>query len=381
MPSALMYDAIVVGGGIVGASVAYHLTHEDVDTLLIDRHDTGRATDAGAGIISPATSSRTASTRWFEFALDAAAYYPEIVERLEREQDGETGYSNCNLLSVAVDEDEVSEYDAASERIQERQETYGQPAPGTTAEISSDEAKSRFPALAETRRCRAYDGAARVDARTFTGALLRSAKKQGFTVFGKDVTDIHHEDGKATGVETADGTTYEAPAVAIAGGAWSERFSDSLGVSIPVEPQRGQIIHLDLGETDTSSWPILGAFHGHYMVPWSDNRVAIGATREVGSGFEPHTTATGVHEVLGEALRVAPGLGDAAIEEIRVGLRPRSADQLPVLGRIPTLEGVHLATGHGATGLQLGPYSGKLVADEIMGESVDFGEFSVERFE
>ncbi|MGA9400751.1 NAD(P)/FAD-dependent oxidoreductase [Haladaptatus sp.] len=376
-----MYDAIVVGGGIVGASVAYHLAREDVDTLLIDRHDTGRATDAGAGIISPATSSRTASTQWFEFALDAAAYYPDVVERLENEQDGETGYSDCPLLSVAVDEDEVPEYDAASERILERQEKYGQPAPGTTEEISSAEAKSRFPALAETRRCRAYDGAARVDARTFTGALLRAAKKHGLTVFGKDVTEIHHEDGTVTGVETADATTYEAPAVVVAGGAWSDRFSDSLGVSIPVEPQRGQIIHLDLGDTDTSTWPILSPYHSHYMVPWSDNRVAVGATREVGSGFEPHTTADGVHEVLGEALRVAPGLGDAAIEEIRVGLRPRSADQLPVLGRIPTVEGVHLATGHGATGLQLGPYSGKLVADQIMGEPVDIEEFSVERFE
>ncbi|EFW90867.1 FAD dependent oxidoreductase [Haladaptatus paucihalophilus DX253] len=376
-----MHDAIVVGGGIVGASVAYHLARKDVDTLLVDRHDTGRATDAGAGIISPATSSRTASDRWFEFALDAAAYYPELVEHLENEQDGKTGYSDCSLLSVAVGEDEVPEYDAASERIRERQEKYDQPAPGTTEEISSSEAQSRYPPLAETRRCRAYDGAARVDARTFTGALLRAGESHGLTVLDGDVTRIDHENGAVTGVETTDGGRYESDAVAVAGGAWSPRFAESLGVSIPVEPQRGQIIHLDLGETDTSSWPILSPFHGHYMVPWPDNRVAVGATREVGSGFAPHTTAAGVHEVLGEALRVAPGLADAEIDEVRVGLRPRSADQLPVLGAVPTVEGVHLATGHGATGLQLGPYSGKLVADEMRGESVDIETFSVERFE
>ncbi len=376
-----MYDAIVVGGGIVGASVAYHLAREDVATLLIDRHDTGRATDAGAGIISPATSSRTASDRWFEFALDAAAYYPELVERLTAEQDGETGYSRCDLLSVAVDEDEVGDYDAASERIAERQERYGQPEPGTTAELTPEEARSRFPPLAETRRCRAYDGAARVDARTFTKALLRAAESHGLTVREGDVTAIHHEDGTVTGVETADGDRHDAEAVVVAGGAWSPRFEESLGVSIPVEPQRGQIIHLDLGDTDTASWPILGAFHGHYMVPWPDNRVAVGASREIGSGFEPHTTAGGVHEVLGEALRVAPGLADAEIGEVRVGLRPRSADQLPVLGPVPTVDGVHLATGHGATGLQLGPYSGKLVADGVRGEAADIETFSVTRFE
>ncbi|MFH5798080.1 NAD(P)/FAD-dependent oxidoreductase [Haladaptatus sp. CMAA 1911] len=376
-----MYDTIVIGGGIVGASVAYHLAREDVTTLLIDRHDRGRATDAGAGIISPATSSRTASDRWFEFALDAEAYYPELVERLTDEQDGETGYSRCDLLSVAVDEDEVGDYDAASERIADRRERYGQPEPGTTAELTAEEARSRFPALAETRRCRSYDGAARVDARTFTEALLRAAEGHGLTVRDGDVTDIHHENGVVTGAETADGDRHDAEAVVVAGGAWSPRFAESLGVSIPVEPQRGQIIHLDLGDTDTTSWPILSAFHGHYMVPWPDNRVAVGASREVGSGFEPHTTAEGVHEVLCEALRVAPGLADAEIREVRVGLRPRSADQLPVLGPVPTVDSVHLATGHGATGLQLGPYSGKLVADGVRGASVDIEAFSVTRFE
>ncbi|GAA0245023.1 NAD(P)/FAD-dependent oxidoreductase [Haladaptatus pallidirubidus] len=375
-----MYDAIVVGGGIVGASVAYHLARNDAETLLIDRHDPGRATDAGAGIISPATSSRTASSVWFEFALDAAAYYPTLNDRLTDEQDGDTGYSNCELLSVAVDDDEVAAFDDATERIENRQEKYGEPKPGTTTERSSDEAQAKFPALAPTKRCRAYSDAARVDARTFTAALLRAGERHGLTVVERDVTRITHEDGTVTGVETADGGSDDAENVVVAGGAWSRRFEESLGVSIPVEPQRGQIIHLDLHETDTENWPIVGAFRGHYMVPWSDNRVVVGATREVDSGFEPRTTAGGVHEVLSEALRVAPGLEDAEIADIRIGLRPRSADQLPVLGSIPTVEGVHLATGHGATGLQLGPYSGKLVADAIFGEPMELEQFSVKRF-
>ncbi|WP_266075802.1 NAD(P)/FAD-dependent oxidoreductase [Haladaptatus caseinilyticus] len=376
-----MYDAIIVGGGIVGASVAYHLARRDVETLLIDRHDDGRATDAGAGIISPATSSRTASNEWFELALDAAAYYPTLDERLTEEQDGDTGYSNCELLSVAVGDDEVPEFDATTDRIEKRRSRFGQPEPGTTTELTSDEARSKFPALAPTQRCRAYSDAARVDAQMFTAALLRAGKHHGLTTVEQDVTDIVHENGVVTGVNTADGDSYDAETVVVAGGAWSQAFETSLGVSIPVEPQRGQIIHLDCHDADTASWPILGAFRGHYMVPWPDNRVGVGATRETDSGFQPRTTVEGVHEVLDEVLRVAPGLRDAAVDEIRVGLRPRSADQLPVLGPIPTVEGVHLATGHGATGLQLGPYSGKLVADGISGESVDIEQFSVTRFE
>jgi len=109
--------------------------------------------------------------------------------------------------------------------------------------------------------------------------------------------------------------------------------------------------------------------------------VVVGATREF-VGFEPHTTVAGIHEVLAEALRVAPGLADATIGEVRVGLRPSTPDSLPVLGRVPTARNVYLATGHGATGLQVGPYSGKLIADLALGQTieVDLDPFASSRF-
>lgn len=118
------------------------------------------------------------------------------------------------------------------------------------------------------------------------------------------------------------------------------------------------------------------------MVPWPDNRVVVGATRETGSGFEARTTADGVREVLAEALRVAPGLANAEIREIRVGLRPYTDDLLPVLGPVPNIRNVYLATGHGPTGLQLGPYSGKLIADLILNKdpTIDITAYQITRF-
>jgi D-amino-acid dehydrogenase len=80
-------------------------------------------------------------------------------------------------------------------------------------------------------------------------------------------------------------------------------------------------------------------------------------------------TAGGVREALDEALRVAPGLADATLQEVRIGLRPASPDGLPLLGRIPGSARLYVATGHGASGLQLGPYSGALVADLALGQS------------
>ena len=86
--------------------------------------------------------------------------------------------------------------------------------------------------------------------------------------------------------------------------------------------------------------------------------------------------------MIDEALRVAPGLADARLIELRVGLRPYTLDGLPVLGAVPAVEGVVLATGHGATGLQLGPYSGKLAAELALGRKVatDISAFTVTRF-
>ena len=91
----------------------------------------------------------------------------------------------------------------------------------------------------------------------------------------------------------------------IAGGAWSDAFGEQLGVRLPVGPMRGQIAHLDLGETDTSDWTIVSGFRGHYLVPWDDNRVVAGATREMDAGYKVETTVEGMLEVLSEATRVA----------------------------------------------------------------------------
>ena len=361
-----MTDTIVVGGGIVGASTAYHLARDGADVLLIDRRDEGRATDAGAGILSPATSSREADDAWFRFAVDAVSYYPELVERLRGDGAEETSYATTGALTVAADEGEVSPFEAAGARIEARREWLDRPVEGSLFDVDAEEARERFPPLAETRRARFYEDAARVDARVFTDALLRAGRERGLTVERASVETIRVEGGAVRGVETADGARHDAPTVVVAGGAWSGAFGDQLGITLPVEPKRGQIAHLSV-DADTADWPIVSAFRGHYIVPWPDGRVAVGATRETGSGFAPRATAGGVREVLAEALRVAPGLADAELAEVRVGLRPTTPDGSPVLGPVPGVEGAFLATGHGPTGLQLGPYSGRVVAEAVRG--------------
>ena len=370
------YDAIVIGGGVVGASTAYHLVRAGVRTLLVERRDAGRATDAGAGILSTAANADDPDPVE-RFEARAAGYYPALVEHLGADVADDTGYAVCGSLTVAIEEDELAHLRQIMAGVRRwraaKDHGYG--------EVGPTEAKALFPPLARVEGAIHCGRGARVDGRLLASALLRAAKTRGLEVRDAPVEEVVVERSGVRGVRSG-GERIACEHVVIAAGAWSRALGGRLGIEIPVEPQRGQIVHLGLAGVDTGAWPIVLAFRGHYIVPWTDGRVVVGATRETGSGFAPHTTAAGVVEVLTEALRVAPGLAEAEIREIRVGLRPASRDGLPILGPVPGIPSLLLATGHGAVGLQLGPYSGKVVAGMIAQSEAEteIRPFSLARF-
>jgi D-amino-acid dehydrogenase len=158
-----------------------------------------------------------------------------------------------------------------------------------------------------------------------------------------------------------------AGAVAVCGGAWSPSLAGALGVHLPVRPLKGQIVHLVLPDTDSRGWSIVQPVLGFYLVPWPDGRVACGGTMEADAGFDVRPTADGLHQLLREGLRTAPGLGPATVVETRVGLRPSSSDGHPVVGGLPGWGNVYVATGHGAEGLLLGPFGARVLADKMLG--------------
>jgi D-amino-acid dehydrogenase len=361
-------DVLVVGGGVVGATAAYLCAREGLRTTLIDRADEGRATDAGAGIIAPATSVRHEAL--FEFGLRAGRYYPALLDQLAEDGGGDTGYARCGDLRVAVAEDELPALAHLVSLVTARRRRLGVPAPDDVRAISPDEAGRLFPPLARPLGAVFDRTAARIDGRLLNQALLRAAAYRGIAAVRAGVDRLLLDGGRVTGAE-AGGQTYRAGHVVVAGGAWSPALGEQLGVRVPVAPQRGQIAHLHVPDRPTADWPVVHAFRDHYIVSWAGGRVVAGASRETGSGFDPRLTAGGVRDVLAEALRVAPGLTGAGILEIRVGLRPLSADGLPVLGPVPGVAGAYLATGHGPSGLTLGPYSARLVCDLLLGRPPD----------
>ena len=376
-----MNDVIVIGGGLVGASVAYALAREGARVTLVDRGDVGQATAAGAGIIAPGSSPR-ATPEFLVLAHPASAHYPELLAQLAEEGETETGYDVVGMLHVATSAEEADQLKVHAELLHERRAA-GFGHIGAITLISGDEACALFPALGpEVTGAIHTADAARVDGRLLRDALRRAAERRGGRIITGEAR-LAREGDRVAAVEVV-GARLDTGAVVLAGGAWSATLGEALGFALPVFPQRGQIVHLELPETDASRWPIIQGFHSHYLLTFPQRRVVVGATRESEVGFDPRVTAAGLREVLSEALRVAPGLASATLREARVGLRPASPDGLPILGRAPGLENVYLATGHGPSGLQLGPHSGAVVADLALGRpapaALDLAPFTPERF-
>jgi D-amino-acid dehydrogenase len=361
-------DVAVVGGGLVGLSLAFELAGGGASVTVVDAGLPGRATDAGAGILSPDTSA-DADRDSFEFALGAAAHYPTLLAQLGAEgidTDG-TGYARCGLLSVGLRPHEDGWFQPFADLVTAR-------SAGVVSEITTSAAESLFPPLGSVHRVLHCTSAARVDGRGLADALRRGAQARGVQLVSATVRGIS---GASTGdhgstvgrvaVEGADDVRFGA--LAVAGGAWSAAMGEWLNSPLPIVPTKGQIVHLGV-RGPTESWPIVQPLLTHYLVPWPGGRVACGGTFEVGAGFDAGVTAAGLHELLRECLIVAPGLADARYLETRVGLRPTSPDDRPVAGTVPGWENVWVATGHGASGLLHGPYTAKLLAEEIT-ESAD----------
>jgi D-amino-acid dehydrogenase len=375
-----MDAVIVLGGGIVGASAAYHLARSGAQVTLIDQAQAGQATAAGAGIIAPGTSFRP-PTAFFPLAFRAVAYYDELLASLSNDGEHTTGYETVGLLHVATTEEEVARLPLLLHLFEERRAA-GFKNLGEVRLLKDQEARLLFPALGMVHAAIHVSGAARLDGRLMRDALRRAAQVRGARIVVAEQQATLVCEGRRVTQVRANGETFAAERVVLATGAWSGQVADTLGVPLPVYPQRGQILHLQ-GPVEAGRWPIVVGFHSHYLLSFPDGRVVAGATREDQAGFAVRVTASGAREVLGEALRVAPGLADFTLHEIRVGLRPATPDGLPILGRVPQLDNVFIATGHGASGLQLGPYSGALAADLALGKQpeLDLAPFAVERFQ
>lgn len=363
---------VIVGGGIVAASVAYHLTREGVSVVVVEAGWPGPATNAGAGIICPWNDRGDDPN--YELAADGARYYPELLGMLAEDGHAETSYARVGALRVGEDTERLENVAAVLRSIRA-----DRPEIGDVDLVEPGEPKRQFPPLAGNLAGVWISGAGRVDGRQIRDSLLGAAVSYGASRIA-GAASLDHSGTKVTGVTVGE-ESVAADAVVVAAGAWTAQVCTQVGWQLPVGPQRGQIIHAEIPGADTGSWPVILPPSDPYLLAFPGSRVVFGATREHDAGFDYRTTIGGVGAMLSAAMDVAPGLAEATLLETRIGFRPATSDGRPVIGKLT--DGLIVATGNGPEGLTAGPWTGLAAAALALGQQppMDLSPFDPARFQ
>lgn len=366
-------DVIVVGGGIVGASAAFHLARKGVSTALVEASHAGQATAAGAGIVFPWPLPWDA-TAVGEFKARAAEHYPALMAELA--EDGQdTGYEVVGGISVHSEG-----ADAELEMMRALSEEFT--SMGRVERLPRGEPGRRFPLVPEHYGGVYVESMARVNGRLARQALLRAAEERGLR-YAAGEAHLLWNGHRVTGVRVGS-EELSAATVIVAAGAWSADLLEVTGVELPVHPVRGQLTHFTLPDQDTRAWPVVRFGERDYFVTaFGPNRVVTGGTLEPEAGFDRRVTAAGLLGNLSTAVEMLPGLATATVAETRVGFRPGTPDGQQLLGTIEGLPGVLVATGLGTQGLTFGPYQGLVAARLAMGEEPgsDLSVFRPDRYQ
>ena len=360
--SEISHDVIIIGGGIIGGSIAWELARRGLHPLVLDRQEAGReASWAAAGMLQTAPESADGFPL-VPLARASLALYPEFVAAIEADSCRTVGLRRTGAMEIFFSSGgarALSTFIALHHGL-------GLPAEA----LPLDEALEMEPALSRHAQAAALlPQECALDSRALTDAVLAAAVAGGAVVLaGVGVESLIVNGARVEGVIAA-GHRFAADHVILAAGAFSSRL-DAARRYAPTRPVRGQMVAL------LSSAPpirrVLRSTRG-YIVPRDDarpQRLVAGSTLE-NAGYEKRVTPEGIARVLEAAQEIVPDLAAAEIVETWSGLRPDTPDHLPILG--PTeLEGLTIATGHFRNGILLAPITAKLIAEWITERRVSF---------
>jgi glycine oxidase len=350
------WDVIIVGGGIIGLSLAIALRKLGAHVLIVERGEPGReASHAAAGMLADCTVETPPALQ--PLATASARMYPEFVHELQDESGANVDLRDQGTLVFPP-----------PEHVHER--------PGfSTASLLPAPLVEMEPALADPSRPVFHLKERSVDPPALVAAALKAAKHRAADISsGTAVTEVLLANGRAAGVATAK-TRYAGSAVVNCAGAWSGHFPPH---RFPTRPVKGQMLAV-VGTPRNLLHHVIRAPEV-YLVPRSDGRIVIGATVEE-AGFDKRTDADTIHRLQQAAIRMLPALAHARVLEAWAGLRPGTPDNLPILGATAT-PGYFVATGHFRDGILLAPVTAHLMAQVVTGgkPEYDISLFSPARF-
>ncbi len=367
-------DCLIVGGGVIGLSLAYELANHGATVQIIDCGPIGReASWAGAGILPPANLA-TAIDPLDRLRALSHQLHREWAVRLREETGIDTGYRECGGLYLARSLGEAASLHAFAALLRDIEIEIER--------LSLDELVELEPALSEIatdqlKAAYSLPGEAQLRNPDHLRALKLACERHGVTVrTACEAIGFNCTNGKMTGVRTNLGL-LPADRYCITSGAWTQRLLMGLGITTGIIPIRGQMV---MFKCDQPPFRRVLNEGPRYLVPRDDGRVLVGSTEEE-VGFDKSTTDEGVGELVALAHQLVPALRDAPIENSWAGLRPGSFDGFPYIGRMPGLDNAYVAAGHYRSGLHMSPGTAVVMRQLILGDEpqIDLTPFRVGR--
>lgn len=347
---------------MIGCSIAWRLAQARLSVLVLDRGEPGtEASSAAAGMLAP-QGEMIEPEAFSDLCVASRDLYPEFVAEVEAASDQKVGYRHDGSLLVALDDHEAKELNEICE---------GQKRHGLTLELlETSEVHRRIPGLsAEIRSGLFVPGDHWVDNERLMQAVIAAALRSGVRFHaGQAVTRLNVKSGRVESVDacpnvTMATSTYSAGSFVLAAGCWSRELAAPLGMNLPIRACRGQMMEFDAPQ----ELPLVVRAGIHYLVPRSEGRVAVGTTAEY-VGFEKAVTGEGLQSILDGATRLAPAIKQFRFRRAWAGLRPDTADHLPILG-YGEVENLIFATGHFRNGILLSPVTAQLISELLLAGS------------
>lgn len=367
------YDVAIVGGGIIGATIALELARDKLTVLVLDRQQPGReASWAAAGMLSPAPDSPR-DAPLVPLLRRSLQLYPEFVATIEEESGKSTGYAHNGALQIFCGLNGEADRDA---EVAEHRHL------GLTAEpIALETAREWEPSIGPSTAAVTWlPDEGTIEPRLLMDAVLSAARSHQVEIRSDcEATALLRLEGRCTGV-MARGEHITAGSVVLAAGCYSAQILEASGFAAayaPTRPVRGQM--LCLRSNDVTLRRVVRS-HRTYLVPRTDGRIVAGSTLE-DAGFKKQVTPGGIKHILEGTLELCSALDDAEVLETWSGLRPGTPDDLPIIG--PTdIEGLLIASGHYRNGILLAPVTARLIRNFLTQSHADFDSqpFSPLRF-
>ena len=349
------HDVAVIGGGVIGTSIAWRLGAAGSNVALIDDSSRDPAAGVAAGMLAPVTEAEYGEESLLRLALASSEMYPMFAAELSELTGHDIGYRQCGTVMVARDLDD----NRALEDVFRFQTKLGL----AVKRLSGSETRALEPALApRTRGGILIEDDHQVDPPALLAALTEACKRSDVAMHEGRVEAVVWDGDRAAGVKVGTGETIAARTVVIAAGAWSSAIESVPPTALPaIRPVKGQLIHLrSRTGTPLATRNIRGL--DVYFVPRADGRVVVGGTVEE-QGFDTMITAGAVRTLLRDAAELVPNIDEFELVDVAAGVRPATLDNAPVLG--PVADGLLVASGHYRNGVLLAPLTAQVIAEVV----------------